>query len=367
MLSLLSQNNILHAKDALTNSPNFLNVKHDTDLNLYITKHCHKSDKSQQIVRESDGTVINSDGQVVCYSGEFSEMYSFYELTNTDNTEIQNSLNDIQNYESLEFLDGTCIRMYFHNNEWRVGTKGHTDASRAKWSSEKSFQSLFEESLLNHPDFVKESLNRDYTYVFLLQHTENKIICPVESNRIYLLEVYNNLTLQRVSESVVGLDTPKSLNITNSNELHVFLELNDETIKGVYLRHKNSGHRVFILNKLYEERQRLKGNSLDMHKRYLELRSCNRHFNFAKQFPEYKDIASELERNIEDNVRHIHKLYMSKHIHKENIQVNINERKYLFPIHGRYLRTRIKVTPDVISDLMFCIDVNFGLENLTKK
>ena len=366
MLSLLSQNNVLHAKDALKNSPNFLNVKHDTELNLYIAKHCHKSDTTQQLVRECDGTIFNADGDVVCYSGEHSEMHSFFELQNNDNQEVQDSLNSLSNYEVLEFLDGTCIRVYFHNGEWRVATKGHTDAGRAKWSSEKSFLALFEEALENHPDFSYDNLNRGNTYVFLLQHTENKIVCPVEANRIYLLEVYDNSTFSRIEESVSGVDNPKTLEVPNSNDLSVFLELNDETIKGVYLRSRNSGHRLFILNKLYEERQRLKGNSLDMNKRYLELRSGNRHHTFLQQFPEYSDIVKELEQNINDNVRHIHSLYMSKHVRKEPVQVNVNERKFLFPIHGQYLRTHQKVTPAVVSNAMFLIDTNFGTTNLTR-
>lgn len=361
MLSLLSQN-ILHVQDALKQSPNFLNVKHDTTLNLYIAKHCHRSDTTQPLVRQCDGTVFNSDGKVVCYSGEYSEMYSYHELQNTENQEIGNALSNLSSFEVLEFLDGTCIRMYYHDGEWRVATKGHTDASKAKWSSEKSFLTLFEEALQNYPEFSRENLNKERTYVFLLQHVENKIVCPVESNRVYLLEVYENSTLNRVVESVTGVEEPKVLTVANSNELTVFLELNDETSKGVYLRNKENSQRLFILNKLYDERQKLKGNTLDMNKRYLELRSANRHYTFTQQFPEYGNIVEELEQNIQNNVKHIHQLYMSKHVRKETVQINQSEKKYLFPIHGYYLRTHQKMTPNVVMNLMFVIDTNFGLE-----
>lgn len=362
MLSLLSQNNILLAKDVLSNSPNFLNVKHDTELNLYISKHCHKSDTTQQVVREGDGTILDSEGNIVCYSGESCETHSYYELQNQENQEVQEILDNLDNYEVLEFLDGTCIRVYFYNNEWRVATKGHTDANRAKWSSEKSFATLFEEALENHSEFSYDNLDRKYTYVFLLQHTENKIVCPVEENRVYLLEAYDNSTLQRVDVSVQGVDSPKVLEVKSRADVSVFLELNDETIKGVYIRNRFTGRRMFVLNKLYEERQRLKGNTLDMHKRYLELRCGNRHHTFATQFPEYVDIVSGLEENIKNNVRHIHQLYMAKHVRKENVNVSATERKYLFPIHGYYLRTSERITPNVVRNLMFCIDVYFGLE-----
>jgi len=365
MLSLLSQNNILYVKDALTNSPNFLNVKHDTELNLYIAKHCHASDKTQQVVRECDGIILNPSANIVCYSGEYSEIYSYYDCQN-DNNVVCDAISNLANYEVMEFLDGTCIRMYYHNNTWKVATKGHTDAGKAKWNSNKSFLELFNEVLVNYPNFNQENLNRNYTYVFILQHVENRIVCPIQSNNIYLLEVYENSTMKRQTCENVKVNIPKVLNITHKNDLMTFLELNDETSKGLYLRHNTSGHRMFIMNKLYEERQRLKGNTLDMNKHYLELRSGNKHYNFIQQFPEYTDMANEIEKNISDNVRHIHTLYMAKHIRKENVQINVNERKYLYPIHGFHLRTHQKITPEVTFNLMFCINPQFGLENLTQ-
>ena len=366
MLSLLSHHNVLYAKDFLTNSPNFLNVKYDKDLNLYIAKHCHKSNTTEQLVRECDGTIFDADGNIVCYSGEFSEIYSYYEIQNNDNRDVQDTISDLKSQEVLEFLDGTCIRVYFYGGQWRIATRGHTDASKAKWSSEKSFKTLFDEVVTKQPGFSYDNLNKGYTYVFLLHHTENKIVCPITSNEVYLLEVYDNSTLSRIDILVDGILSPKVLNITNMNDLTVFLELNDETTKGVYIRN-SSGHRMFILNKLYEERQKLKGNTLDMNKRYLELRSSNRHFDFLQQFPEYSDIVSELEKNINDNIRHIHVLYMAKHVRKENVQITVNDKKYLFPIHGYYLRSHQKITPNVVADCMFLIDTNFGITNFNNQ
>jgi hypothetical protein len=58
-------------------------------------------------------------------------------------------------------------------------------------------------------------------------------------------------------------------------------------------------------------------------------------------------------------------LYMSKHVRKEPVQLNVTEKKYLFPIHGYYLRTRQKMTPNVVANLMFCINGYFGLEDFT--
>lgn len=364
MLSLLASNNFDSVKEILTTAPHFLNVKSDPSQNLSLLKHCHKSDTSNQIVRESDGTILNYN-KVVCYSGEFCETYSYFDFQNKENTVFQDILRNLSNYEVQEFLDGTLIRYFYHNNRWQVSTKGHTDASKAKWSSEKSFLQLFQEVLVNYPEFSTDVMDKNHTYVFLLQHMDNKIICPITENKIYLLEVYNNSTLLRNESlcSPVKVDSPKHIEVTPES-LYIFLDLHDETSKGVYLRHKETGHRFFILNKLYEERQRLKGNTLNINKQYLDLRSSNRHMNFVKEFPEYTTQVAELERNIHDNVRYIHNLYMTKHIKRENITMSPSDYKYVYSIHGHYIRTREIITPQVVCNLLFLIDPYFGLVHL---
>lgn len=353
MLSLLNQTNILVAKNILAESPYFLNVKHDSDSNLYLTKVCHKSDLTQSVVRQGDGTIFDAYGKVVCYSGEYGENYNYSDLSNPNIKEIEATLEQLADYEVLEYSDGTCIRVFFHNNKWCVATKGHTDAGKAKWSSDKSFLTLFQETL----PLKYEELNRKYTYVYLLQHVENKIVCPVTENKALLLEVYDNTTLTRVSAGA-----SVALNITNRKDLTIFLELAEETNKGVYCSHRNSGHRMFVVSKLYEERQRLKGNTLDMRKHYCELRHCNNHTTFLTQFPEYAELVAEVEKTITLNVRHMHSLYMAKHVRKENTELTPNERKYMFVLHGYYLRTRIKMTYKVVENLLFCLNMYFGTE-----
>lgn len=347
MLSLIQDNNILNVKETLSNDPNFLNVKHDQTNNLYIVKHCYKTNTDTQLARECDGTVLDNDAKIVCYSGEQVKLVTIDDIA------------DLSNYDLVESLDGTIIRLYYHDNEWKTGTRGHTDARRSKWSSDKSFYELFQEALQNYPDFSTESLNTNYTYVFLLQHVDNKIICPVDKNSITLVDVYDNTTLKRVVDDSVKVDYPMTLNYDLA-KLKIFLDMGELTAKGINLYHKETNERLCLLTTLYESRQKLKGNTLDMEKQYLELRASNNHYNFLKEFPEYGDMVSTLENNIRANVTHIHKLYMSKHVRQEDVTVTAAERRYLYPIHGFYLRTRNIMKRNLVENLMFVVNPMFG-------
>jgi len=279
---------------------------------------------------------------------------------------LHNNLQDCSVYDVLEYLDGTCIRVYFHNNEWRVATKGHTDANRTKWSSEKSFGTLFQEVLQGYSGFSYDLLQRENTYVFLLQHSDNKIVCPVLENKIVLSEVYDNQTLVRVEPSpelVACFGGLRKIAISNTRELQVFLEVAEISQKGVYFRHKTNNSRFYVVCKKYHEREQLKGNTLDMKKQYCELRHANNHHQFTTQFPEYAPMVSELEQQIQNYVRHIHNLYMSKHVRKETVECNPIEKKFLYTIHGFYLRTRQKMTTKLVENLLFCVNPQFALDN----
>jgi hypothetical protein len=360
MLSLLSTKpNILTVADALSSSPNFLNVKHDTENNLYIAKHCHKSDTSLQLVQESDGTILDSEATVVCYSGPYHEIMTVSDLRESDI--------DLSTSTITESLDGTMIRLYYHNNQWCVATKGHTDASKSKWSSDKNFRQLFDEALENHPEYSTDTFCTHCTYVFLLQHTDNKIVCPVEKNQVFLVDVFNNKTLECTTASdVFNFQRPRSLGPMSIDQLSVFVTLGEETVKGVMIT--TSDHRrICVLSELYENRQHLKGNQVDMERQYLTLRSGNNHYKFTSQFPEYVDMVKTLESNLRSNTNHIHSLYMAKHIKKQQVTTTPEENKILFSIHGFYLRTRCIVRKELVENLLFVIDRDLGLRNISCK
>jgi hypothetical protein len=269
-------------------------------------------------------------------------------------------------------IDGTMIRLYYSGNEWCVGTKGHTDASKAKWSSEKSFRQMWDECCASYPEFSTEDLSINHTHVFLIQHVDNKIVCPVTQNNIYLTDVYDNRTLSSEdltdpAYSTIKVDRPKKLSFDTPKELSTFMELNDSTVKGVFLYNKKTGARTFVLTNKYEEMQKLKGNTLDTGKHYLDLRSGNNHYSYTKHFPEFLPLVLHIENTIASNIRFMHNLYMEKHIRKNPDIVLTHEHKtYMFPLHGFYMRTGQVMNKTLVENLMFVVNRYFGLTDLSE-
>ena len=359
--SLLQQNDIHSLRTLLSREPYFLNIKHDKDQNLYLIKHCYKSDKTNAVVKQCDGIILDKDCNVVCYSGEYIDTINRNDFANNLDHE-----RNFDKYKVTECVDGTCIRLYYLNDIWRTATKGHTDASKTKWNSNKNFQLLFQEALTNYPNFNTENFDKGNTYVFLMCHIDNKIVCPVSENKVYFLNAFNNSDLSLV-ENVgdLGVETLTTLVYDSFRDLdHELLASNDNQFRGIHLQHKETNEQLFVLSKLYEQRQNLKGNTLDMNRRYLKLRSTDKHVEFMNEFPEYKELSVELESNIKDNITYIHRLYIGKFVKKKKPIITPIEWKYLYPIHGFYLRTKNKVTREVVESLLFCIDVYFGLHNL---
>ena len=83
-------------------------------------------------------------------------------------------------------IDGTMINMFYHNNEWLVSTRSNIGATN-KWNKTMTFKDMFNECSTK-VDY--DTLNTKHTYSFVMRHTKNKIISPVDKNELILVEVY---------------------------------------------------------------------------------------------------------------------------------------------------------------------------------
>ena len=71
-----------------------------------------------------------------------------------------------------EFVDGTMINCFNHNDSWHISTRSFIGAN-CKWYSHKKFNEMFEEAK-GDMDFSK--LNPNICYTFVLKHPENRIV-----------------------------------------------------------------------------------------------------------------------------------------------------------------------------------------------
>lgn len=123
----------------------------------------------------------------------------FYGLNN-----FSNNLEKVgENYAVEEFIDGTQINVWYYNG-WKLSTNNKIDAFNSRWGTERSFGELFEEVV----DIGKLELNPRYCYSFILQHVENRIVSPINENKVWHIESRNLITGE--PEYIeLGLDHPR--------------------------------------------------------------------------------------------------------------------------------------------------------------
>ena len=132
----------------------------------------------------STGIIYDSEKnfEVVC-----NNQLKFQKINNFDQIPKE-KLNNSRVYYSE---DGTVIRLYYYNGNWRTATNNCSNALFSKWTSNKSFDSMFWE--LFEADYLKE-LNVDMTYIFVLKHKNlQNIIKHDKSDLIYICNISRQL------------------------------------------------------------------------------------------------------------------------------------------------------------------------------
>lgn len=96
-------------------------------------------------------------------------------------------LGNISKYNVYMMKEGTCIRVFYHNNKWHVTTTRKLSAFKSKWGSNESFGELFEKMILEKSGLKLEefldSLNKNLKYSFGTSKF-TRIVCPKHSDML---------------------------------------------------------------------------------------------------------------------------------------------------------------------------------------
>ena len=172
-------------EEIITNAPYY--IKTQWDGNYVLLKYNQlASDFNEKIVRECRGAIfyIPSGGHewadVVCYPfekfGNYGESYV---------PEI-----DWNSARVLEKVDGSLIKLWYHEGDWHVSTNGCIDARKAE-TSEKgiSFYNIFIRALLKqgNPEIFFATLDINYTYMFELVSPETRVTIEYPEPALYYL------------------------------------------------------------------------------------------------------------------------------------------------------------------------------------
>jgi len=326
------------------------NIKVKDEGDLYLVYYKREAGNTLNPLQlASNGVIFQKEtNKLVCNS-----YYKFLKENGDLNVSFKSNFGNLV-FENC--FEGTLIRMFHHNGQWRISTKKCIDANESKWQSDKSFYELFQEAMGNSI-YTGYEYKTDCVYFFLLQHPENSVVFEQDNPSVRLLDVF------RIVDNVVQI-VPVNDGRTNRVEMRSYDELvgymNGQTMETmkyqglvVYNRDNPFVKQRMYFN-LYNEAYNLYGNTSSRFVRFLELRkSAEDVKKYVTFFPRHKAMFLDYEKNFIDFADKVHALYLSCKVFKNDVIIKKNFRRFIYDLHGNYLKTRVPLSlVDVINHLM---------------
>ena len=288
----------------------------------------------------------------------------------------QNKLEDIYDYNEAGMLimdnynkgndvrveyceDGTLIRLYYHRDTWNVATTRCIDAKRSFWSSNKSFDSMFWEIF---DKTLIESLDENFTYLFILLHKENRIVVRHKLNMlVYISRIHNTTFVEDHTNqfrNIYGIKRPKLINLEDLD----FRTMFNPYKRGILIKICDKETGLWTFYKLdfenYRLVKRIRGNVPEIRMRFLELLSDPEGLALLERFySEYHFMFIIIKSDLMKLVKSIHKLYIESHV-KHSITVTEENQFFrtLKQLHAHYKTSQKPITFDEVRQKLFSMD-----------
>lgn len=242
---------------------------------------------SEDYVKECKGVIFDRNGNLIVQTIPFIE----------EMLDVYKDLDNFNDYTIHEAYEGTMIRVFWYEDKWYISTFKKLNAYTSYWGTGSdenplpSFGELFEKRILEKYSHLEEfysTLNKDYTYLFILLPNENTRLVSHAREDVLLFGVYNKGV--KVNETLETFEMPKKLSFENIEVLKEYVENMDWKEKsGVLLQSENRLIRVY--NSKYYHLLQLRDPSFqDVGVRYLlckdeekeDLKKLYPNFNFER-------------------------------------------------------------------------------------
>ena len=256
-----------------------------------------------------------------------------------------------------EFIEGTMINVFFDTQHqfWQISTRNTVGAEVSFYKSSKTFNLMFMETCtFNNLDI--QILNPNYSYSFILQHPENRIVVPFKLPQLFLVSVYeiiqkeDNVSVKEIDINLVknaGLWDYTSIKFPQTYEFTSYSELISKfaspntpyDILGIVVKNKDTGERTKFRNPIYEEVRHLKGNQPKLQYQYLCLRHSGKIADYLKYYPEARADMSQFRDHVHMFTNTLHQNYISCYVKKEkSLKEYPNQYKtHMFKLHEYFI------------------------------
>ena len=270
-------------EELLSSPPYSLSIK-KKDTRILFKYSQINSDFSLEIVREARGLILeDKTWKIVCYP--FKKFFNYGE-----------AYADEIDWETAKVTskeDGSLIKIYHYNGEWRVGTNSTIDAEDAVLNSPyyRNFRELFDVAADNCK-FDFDRLDPNYTYLMELCSRYNTIVVPYNEPKLFHIGTRNNITCEEV-EVDIGIEKPKQYMLSSLDDCIAMAATFDFTKEGFVVVDKNY-HRVKVKSEDYVRVHRLANNGSITLERAIDLIRMNELEEFLVYCPQYTDFINDV-------------------------------------------------------------------------
>lgn len=194
---------------------------------LFMCYATDMSDKTNAVVKECNGVILHKDTYDII-------SYGMGTIIDTSLKNIQDVTEKSSNFVAEEAEDGSVLKIFHYNGEWIVSTNRRIDASRVRWASDKSFSVMLCDALpvkdtISMYKLFDETLDKSFTYSFILLHPENRLVIKHEQAAVVAVGCRSNETLLEDNEKIeqitwasrpVKLDIKDALTRLESNDVY---------------------------------------------------------------------------------------------------------------------------------------------------
>ena len=301
---------------------------------------------------------------------------------------------DFSNLVFEEFVEGSMVNVFYHDDEWRMNTRSLVGGRGQFYKEGKTFRRMFLEAM-EESSLEFDDLDKSYSYSFVFLHPEYRIVVPCQTPKLYLCQVYNiegtivkSVDFRSDEELCGKVNVPKRYDGFTTwesvrNKFSSTVEsLVPYYVMGVVIYEKEGNRRSKLRNPTYETVRNLRGNEPKTQYQYYSLRKQGIVRDFLHYYPEYKESFSKLRDQVHRFTMQLHQNYMDCFIFKKNTlkEFPYEYRTHMYMLHKKYLEELLpqqqRVTKYIVMDyinslepprLMYSINYKLRKQNNDEK
>ena len=348
--------NIEIKKEELKNQEYVKVTDCDESNNLEIYSYIECDDNQPELIKNCRGLIYHNH-QLIVKTFDYTPEYTLNEKEKFEHFLTDN----FSNCRFFQALEGTMVRLFYHNNNWYLSTQKRINAFQSRWGSEYSFGQLFIQGLVNeynsNPKFretikytnkdelYKNFLNlldKERVYVFFIQNSdENRIVIKNGPNyKLYHIGTFFNNCKEFTLDSDIFVRHPNEIKFESLEELYNFIKFEQDVNSFGIMVFLPNNKQFKIIDPKYKNMLNLRGNDPSVLRRYLVVRNTREREDFVNLYFDYQDEFKNLEKNLVLLSKYIHRKYVDRFIKKQYAAVSPAEYQIVKECHGWHMSDR---------------------------